>query len=82
VRLRLCQLAPVVWTAGSCTDCLSPFGREVLLTERSDTKSPRRVGPQRAVDFGLRAEVDWTGARKSATPRSADIRESVGYSGM
>jgi hypothetical protein len=33
------------------------------------------------VDFGLRAEADCTEARKSATPRSSDIRESVGYSG-
>jgi hypothetical protein len=42
----------------------------------------RCVGPQHAQDLGLRAEIDCTEARKSATPRSADIREGVGYSGM
>ena len=35
------------------------------------------VGPERAGHFGLRAEVDWTEARKSATPSSADIREEL-----
>src|SRR5262249_3049974 len=45
-------------------------------------KMHRRVGPQRARDFGLGAEVDCTEASKSATPRSDDIREDVGYSAM
>ena len=45
-------------------------------------KALRRVGPQHARDLGLRAEVDCTEASKRATPRSVDIREGVGYSGM
>jgi len=40
------------------------------------------VGPEHARHLGLRAEVDCTEASKNATPRSADIREGVGYSGM
>ena len=42
----------------------------------------RGCGPERAGDLVLRAEVERTSARKCATPRSADIREGVGYSGM
>ena len=42
----------------------------------------RRVGPPRAGDIGLRTSVDWTEARKSAAPRSADIRKGLDYSGM
>jgi hypothetical protein len=34
-------------------------------------------GPERAAVFGLRAEVDKTEARKSETPKAADIREGL-----
>jgi hypothetical protein len=42
-------------------------------------KMPRRVGPLRATGCGLRAKVDWTADRKSATPRSADIPENLDF---
>jgi hypothetical protein len=61
--------------------------RDVALKVRAPSAIPfgnlrRCVGSQHARDLGLRAEVDCTEASKSATPRSADIREGVDYSGM
>lgn len=42
----------------------------------------RRVQPKQVPEFGLLAPGDGTEASKNTTPRSANIREGVGYSGM